>query len=361
VLRVAGLALVLLCALIAVAPSVEKANAQACPYKSGLPSTSACKANPTPDSIPSQFSGSRMAASGCANDLNVAVASLYSYDDPSCHPAGSQVAGPGSRSLIFIGDAIDYLPPNWKRIVQKASDFHAGLYCDAAANALILAFRGSISLTAFTPNSIDDWIYTNLLQHLGERPLQYDAAQDVADQIKTLWNAGVFKGKCGSAQPLFFLTGHSKGGGEAQYAAVPEQLGAVVFNSDPVNPVIFTDWAVSPQAPLIARVIRSAMVCRGLSFPALRQYALYFATGKISDVRMVNDPLTKYLFPLCGNYLPHAPIEWLVNTRTCPNDGWLTGHQIETVVRELDACAPQPAPKIPPRRPSRRRPQHRSH
>jgi hypothetical protein len=177
---------------------------------------------------------------------------------------------------------------------------------------------------------------TTFFSNWGDRTLQYQAAKDVTYLIKKDWSRGDFNGLCGKGHPSFVLSGHSKGGGQAQYAAVKNGLKASVFNAAPVNPSIFSDWTLTPDASLIARRTCGVQACGG-SLPAdVKIFTDYFATGKIHDVRMVNDPLTIYLFPICGNLLPHAPIEWLLDTLTCSANG----HGIETVVRELHACAP---------------------
>jgi hypothetical protein len=231
---------------------------------------------------------------------------------------------------------------------------------------LILAFTGSVSLTAFNQNEIEDWYSTNLSQHLGNRPLQYEVSEDITDQVEDRLELGAFDKSCGSSRPKLILTGHSKGGGQAQYAAVKTNSKAVVFNADMVNPVIFSDWMLTPQAPVVEQYVRSRRLaqsvseCRqGLSDRDLRAYIAYFRNGALKDVRMVNDPLTKLLSHLCDDNLPHAPIEWLSNTLTCSSDGNaidIAGHAIDTVVRELEVCAhPATSPSGSPRHKKHRR------
>jgi hypothetical protein len=82
------------------------------------------------------------------------------------------------------------------------------------------------------------------------RPLQYRAARDAAWLIERDWRRGDFDKTCGSGRPRFVVTGH-KGGGQAQYAAAQNKLDVVVFNSDPVNPAIFTDWMLTSDTPTI--------------------------------------------------------------------------------------------------------------
>jgi hypothetical protein len=147
-----------------------------------------------------------------------------------------------------------------------------------------------------------------------------------------------------SRQPRLLLTGHSKGGGQAQDAATKQKLEAVVFNSDLVNPIIFSDWMLEPPwylEPFIEaiRAFYSLRACvLGDHDDDVQQYIEYFATGRIRDVRMVNDPLTRVLFLACQNNLPHASIEWLSDTLTCSSNGLLAGHMIDNVARELQAC-----------------------
>jgi hypothetical protein len=275
-----------------------------------------------------------MTATRCASDFIHAIASLYSYDDFICHPNGAVMGG--SRHLKLLHDATDFFPPNYKIHAQR-SNFHGTLYCEIASNTLILAFRGSVSLTPFPDrDQIDDWFKTNFLQHLGPRPLQYQYAEDAAALIEQDWRHGVLDDACGSGRPRYVLAGHSKGGGQAQFAGVRVQVGAVVFNSDLVNPLIFSDWTVAPQATsLTPAVVQSYLGCTGQFDPSLRELQSYFASGNVKDIRMTNDPLTEMLIRFCDNNLPHAPIEWLLNSLSCSRDG----HGIETIIRELTACA----------------------
>jgi hypothetical protein len=151
--------------------------------------------------------------------------------------------------------------------------------------------------------------------------------------------SGIFDGVCGPGRPKLVLTGHSKGGGQAQYAAASIKLDAVVFNSDLVNPTVSTDWLQLPYAPAILRTLIALgfgvnSICGGShSDGKMKQYVNYLQGGGIRDIRMVNDPLVNLL---SNCHLPHATVGWLANTLTCPDDG---GHAIETVIRELQVCA----------------------
>lgn len=326
--------------LVGVATEAGSQTLQSCPYNGGIPAVpKSCGANSQSNPIPSGIGGSPILVGACREALTEAIASLYSYDDPSCHSSNSALTGIGPYALKFLKDAIYVLPPSYKERVTLQSNFQATLYCSTLSNTLILSFRGSVSLTKFDQQALNDWFDTNLLQGLGERPLQYQAAEDVAALINKDRSSGVFDGACGlgSGRPALLLAGHSKGGGEAQFAAVRNKLEAFVYNSAPVNPQAFSAWALDPHGWEVLRRIGAARACGGMVEEDFKQYALYFATGKIHDIRLVNDPLTKYLFPICGRSLPHAPIEWLADTLACSSGD---GHSIETVVRELHACAP---------------------
>ena len=56
----------------------------------------------------------------------------------------------------------------------------------------------------------------------------------------------------------------------------------------------------------------------------------------MKDVRMVNDPLVKWLHDTFGCRLPHANVDWLIDTLSCSADD---GHSMETIVRELKVFA----------------------
>jgi hypothetical protein len=315
-------------------------TAASCPYEHGVP-LGICSANARADPIPPAFGGRIIADASCRSTLLRALASLYSYDDPICHPANSSLV----PELKYIGNAATFLPDYYKGLAENGN-FHGTIYCDNPSNTLVLAFRGSVQLTPLLDhNLIADWYNTNLLQHLGFVPFEYGVASDVVQLITGQLADGKFDGLCGAGRPKIVLTGHSKGGGQAQYAAFHLMLAyhlmveAVVFNSDIVNPLIFGDWVLSSDAPLIlqwikttGRTFQSVTKCFANSDDNdLRQY---YMTGTIRDVRMVNDPVVRYFLPYCS--LPHADFEWLLDNSNCSaNDG----HGIVTVIRELQACA----------------------
>ncbi len=96
-------------------------------------------------------------------------------------------------------------------------------------------------------------------------------ASDVADLIKRQWVRGEFDKLCGHGhRPELVLAGHSKGGGQATFAAVHLMLNAVVFNADPINPMIFTDWVFSKDAPLVLQWLRNGARASDLLLGASR-------------------------------------------------------------------------------------------
>jgi hypothetical protein len=344
-LRLVAVGAILFVSVALTVGGVELASSQTasnCPYPVGstLPS---CGTNPNPHAIPQGLGGNKITNANCANAFSDAIASMYSYDDRACYSAGNNAVSP---SLKFVDDVLNYLPPEELLLAQQYN-FSGTLYCDTAESTLILAFRGSTSLTSIaTQAGLVDWYNTNLLQHVGPRPIQYRLARDSAWLIEKEWRRGSFNQVCASDKLKFVVSGHSKAGGQAQYAAVQNRLDAVVFNSDLVNPVIYSDWALSPNAPDIlewivrtGRSVQSLVGCATGHFDAsLQKSTAYYATGRVRDVRMVNDPIVELILPYCQ--IPHAPIEWLVDTFACSAGGYVQAHAIDTVVRELKACLP---------------------
>ncbi len=317
-----AMAIVSLSALTIVTVSAASGQtAPICPYEHGIPATD-CTVKPNSDPIPRSLGGTRIAVAQCASTLIDALASMSSYYDKACPSSGL------SSELIFVADGAVYLADP-DRVRAEGSNFRAGLYCDVVRKKLILAYRGSKELAdILNQHWRDDWVDTNLIELLGLIPIQFGAAENDAQVIKRQWVHGDFDGRCGEGHPGLVLTGHSKGGGEAQYAAIHLQLNAVVFNSIPVNPMIFIDQMLVPNDH--TRLAQTVKRC--LSPENDNNISQYYSSGNIRDVRMVNDIIAS-LVPLCD--FPHAPIEWIANTLSCSSNG----HAIETVVRELQACA----------------------
>jgi hypothetical protein len=312
--------------------AADSQGAQSCAYQNGIPTLAVCRQNSTPAPIITGLGGNQIVRASCLGVLTYAIASLYSYDSLGCHAPNTTLPAAGHH-LKYLGDEAAYLPPNWRRLLTRDSNARGGLYCDTDSNLLILAFTGSLS-PSLRSAAVDDWS-ANVLEHLGERPLQYQFAEDVADVVQQRWTLGSFDKACGKRRPKFVLTGHSKGGGQATYAAEKIKLGGVVFNSDIVNPVIADDELLKPDASRSERLALSLAACRGLFSKRAISYINYLSSGAIKDIRMTNDPLTRFLFSRCGDNLPHADIEWLSDSSTCSSDG----HAMETVFRELTSCA----------------------
>jgi hypothetical protein len=302
-------------------------NNQSCFHdEASLAPICARNANPTP--IPTGVIGAPIDARQCASTSIDAFASLYAYDDQACHPAGDLIR----PSLEYEFYASTYLP-KYSGIEAEEIDLRASVYCDRGANVLVLAYRGTAGPRS--PFSfLADW-YANVLQHIGRQPNQYGFSSDVVEEIEKDWKRGVFDGKCGSGRPRFVLTGHSKGGGQAQFAAKEFKLDATVFNSDLVNPVISADPIFrSPydmlMPDLIEKMAQSVILCRSTELDAHLQA---YMSSHVRDVRMTNDPLA-LLLHYCN--FPHAPIEWLIDTSACSASD---GHGITSIIRELQTCA----------------------
>jgi hypothetical protein len=338
-----GLAIIPVCAVfLLLFGASHPVNGQSghCPYRSGIPSPGTCLRNPNPTPITSPLGGAPILPAVCRDILAHAVASLYSYDDAACHPVGDSLSG-GSRRLLSMQKIDDLFPAIFRRLSQESS-FQGVLYCESSSRTLILAFRGSafptLSTSVYQLN--DDWVRTNLAQHLGDLPVQYQLAEAAAFEIAKERRLGAFDDTCGEGRPEIVLAGHSKGGGQAQYAAVRTKLRAVVFNSDLVNSVLFSDSMYAVERNVLTRWFRDnrrwAQSVMGCATPqANAQLSAYFSSGRIRDIRLTNDPLTEWLFTVCGTNLPQAPVEWVANNSTCSDDG----HSIETLIRELQECA----------------------
>jgi hypothetical protein len=305
------------------------ADAQICPYLSGPPSAT-CVPNPSRHSIPPAYGGTMMQASGCINVLPEALASLYSYDDASCRQPDSSIGS----DLKFMGDVKDKLLYfGHKRGDQ--SHLEGGLFCDLRHNIVLVAFRGSVGLENVGEKGWrQDWMETNVVATiLGQLPLQYEYAYDAADHVKEIWAEHRFDGLCGP-KPELLLTGHSKGGAEAQLSAVGLELRAVVFNSNLLTPSLFTDI----PSPVTNQSSDEAINCT----PTMEsQVSQYYGGGYIRDVRMTNDELLNWLHSHYGCRFAHANMEWLTDTTTCRDAGGrsIPGHDMTTVLRELRACA----------------------
>lgn len=270
-----------------------------------------------------------MRPSACADVLSQAAASLYSYDDASCRLPGSTLG----YDLKFVGDIKNQLLYFGRRAAGQ-SHLEGGLFCDLRHNTLLVAFRGSVGLEKLSDKGwSQDWGTNVAATIFGQLPIQYEHAYDAADRVKEIWVEGRFNGVCGP-KPDLLLTGHSKGGGEAQFAAVGLELKAVVFNSVLVQPNIFVNIPMPNSDPRSSGPLRCS--------PTLDSHIdEYYRSGNIRDIRMTNDNLLDVLHFFLTCRLAHADMEWLRDTLDCrdASGNSITGHDISTVFRELQACA----------------------
>lgn len=96
--------------------------------------------------------------------------------------------------------------------------FDAALYRDDNTGEFTLAFRGSEA--GSYADIREDWFMTNAGQVLGsEVPASYEQARNLAGKVKAALGDDVM------------ITGHSMGGGLANYAAVAHDLDYTVFNA----------------------------------------------------------------------------------------------------------------------------------
>src|SRR5271170_1425080 len=96
--------------------SIGDASSQTGPRCSIIPMP-VCSTNPRSRPIPSGMLGKRMVMADCASALPEALASLYSYDDPACHPA-EQAVSPDPK---FVQDATSSLPEEFKDFKELAA------------------------------------------------------------------------------------------------------------------------------------------------------------------------------------------------------------------------------------------------
>jgi|SRR5271166_1876291 len=323
-LRVGAATLIFSTAFVANVCVREAEATPSCSNLGGVP-VAACSRNPAPHAISSVLGGAKMESAACASVLVEALASLYSYDDPNCYPRDSMI----DSRLKYLGNAVSYLS-YFDQGPAKDAHLEGSLYCESSSNVLLFAFRGSEDpRDILNQGWYPDW-ETNVVAHVGPTPRQYIYAFNAADNVKTGWISGRFDNACGQGRPkLLELTGHSKGGAEAQLAAVGVELKAIVFNSDWLAQSALTDVPVPHSS---GQDRNQAIRCFPSINDSLREY---YKSGAIQDVRMVNDPLLDILLGFrCS--LPHANVEWLVDTSSCSAGD---GHSIATVIRELKACA----------------------
>ena len=114
---------------------------------------------------------------------------------------------------------------------DNKSNFHSYLYTDGTGH-YALAFRGT------EPTSAKDWL-TNAGQGLGFETKQYDEAEQVSREVAMDPNIG---------QDNVAMVGHSKGGGEADAAAIASGTVAVTFNGAGVSNATISRMGFDPSA-----------------------------------------------------------------------------------------------------------------
>lgn len=214
-------------------------------------------------------------------------------------------------------------------------------------NNLIIAFRGSVMPLSRSESKLDpirgalyrlrsfqDWIETNVAQSLGHLPKQYvESAQLVIDQILKHPNVN-----------RIFITGHSKGGGEAEFAT------AAAWLASDIPPQLKTR---------IMGITFNAAVVREMNWQRLYDYAddhlvdayLQGYVPRVDAVIMCDDfvpkkdSLERHPRPFL-NLVVIEPTEWL----------WaVEQHSIAVVIDELERRLKknnprQPQPNQPPPR-----------
>jgi hypothetical protein len=235
--------------------------------------------NPAPHPIPAVLGGAPLGSAACARAMTEALASAHAYDDPYCQPVDVINRNMPVGKLKYVGDAVGYLL-FFRQQPAIDAGFRGSLFCDEASKEILLAFPGT-EINPLHQRFYPD-METNVLNHTVQRPGQYEFALEAADRVKEKWSNGYFDGSCGSGHPALVLTGHSKGGAEAQFSAVGLELGAIVFNSDWVALASYDDMPLPDNSTgQQGQPIRC--------FPSVNAgLRAYYESGAIRDIRMVN-------------------------------------------------------------------------
>ncbi|MCV6637573.1 hypothetical protein [Candidatus Albibeggiatoa sp. nov. NOAA] len=132
----------------------------------------------------------------------------------------------GLNPIVFDfqnNDALFFDDATWT--IQDDDGLHMGLYVNSEQHQALLAIRG----TEF--DSLDDLI-TDVQQLFGAIPEQYEnALAATAEMLPYIEQAGY----------SLSVTGHSLGGGVAQYIANSFSLPAITFNTAPISDRVETD------------------------------------------------------------------------------------------------------------------------
>lgn len=192
---------------------------------------------------------------------------------------------PFAELSVAVYDAAIPEGSDWRVLDQKRnslSGFHAQAY-SRAPDMIVVAFEGSGLLRDWVgKGSIQDWL--NNLAHanpLGNVPMQYrEGLEYVENLIAANPNAKII------------LTGHSLGGGIAQYVGASLELDAVVFNAAGLW------WSTLKDLPrkgsrgnVISRIVTEGYIVDGYLDVVKRQdivASLGIGLGSLETVRVVS-------------------------------------------------------------------------
>jgi uncharacterized Zn-binding protein involved in type VI secretion len=113
--------------------------------------------------------------------------------------------------------------------VSDKSGYYAAPYYDELTGEVIVAYRGTVPEGSLTdPESLfHKDMDTNARQGIGEQTAQYDAAMDLAAELRELDDRA----------PSITFAGHSKGGGLASAAGIIADRPFVIFNPATLSPM----------------------------------------------------------------------------------------------------------------------------
>ncbi|MFZ5502484.1 MAG: Mbeg1-like protein [Pseudomonadota bacterium] len=138
---------------------------------------------------------------------------------PSVLPKTSEITLANTSKLVNLPPSIGSVMPAEERVINDPIGFHAVVYKNPQGKIAVI-FEGT------TLSSYNDW-KANLGQFLQAIPSQYEEAIDF---VRRIIEAECGKGNQQSCKNNIVVSGHSLGGGLAQYAALMFGLNAYIFN-----------------------------------------------------------------------------------------------------------------------------------